>query len=70
MMGMQSEKNLNEASVKDVVERIFASRRITRADQRRFMAALMSKDALTTEEHDQINRVFDGLRRGILRVVD
>lgn len=72
MMGMQSEKNINnnEASVKDVVERIFTSRKITRADQRRFMTALMSKDALTTEEHDQIDRVFDGLRRGILRVVD
>lgn len=67
---MQAQKNINEASVKDVVERIFTSRKITRADQRRFMAALMSKDALTAEEHEQIDRVFDGLRRGVLRVVD
>ncbi|MDF0555113.1 hypothetical protein [Kamptonema sp. UHCC 0994] len=70
MKGMQSQENLNSASVEEVVKRIFINRKITRADQRRFMAAMMSKDALTVEEHEQIDRVFDGLRRGVLRVVD
>ena len=67
---MQSQENLNSGSVEEVVKRIFINRKITRADQRRFMTAMMSKDALTVEEHEQIDRVFDGLRRGVLRVVD
>lgn len=53
-----------------VVEQIFNSRRITRSDQNRLMNLLLSKDALSLEDQNQINRVFDALRRGLLRVVD
>lgn len=70
MKVMQSQGDVHQASVAEMVERIFASRRITRADQQRFMSVLLSKDTLTMEEHEQIDRVFDGLRRGVLRVVD
>lgn len=68
--GMQSQGNNGQQSVREVVERIFSSRRITRADQHRFMSALLSKDSLSIEEREQIDRVFEGLRRGLLRVVD
>ena len=67
---MQSQENLNSSSLEEVVKRIFVNRKITRADRQRFMAAMISKDALTVEEHEQINRFFDGLRRGVLMVVD
>jgi hypothetical protein len=53
-----------------VVQRIFSTYRITRADQQLFMQTLLSKDTLTSEEQQQIDRVFDALRRGLLRVVD
>ncbi len=57
-------------SVKELVDQIFTSHRITRQDQQTLMNALLSKDSLTMEEHLLIDRVFDGLRRGLLRVVD
>jgi hypothetical protein len=49
-----------------IVERIFASRCITRADQRIFM----SLNSVDTQEQSLINRVYEGLHRGLLRVVD
>ena len=67
-MGVQG--NSNVVSVKELVDQIFTSHRITRQDQQTLMNALLSKDSLTMEEHLLIDRVFDGLRRGLLRVVD
>jgi hypothetical protein len=67
-MGLQG--NTNAVSVKELVDLIFTSHRITRQDQQTLMNALLSKDSLTMEEHLLIDRVFDGLRRGLLRVVD
>ena len=67
-MGVQG--NTNVVSVKELVDQIFTSHRITRQDQQTLMNALLSKDSLTMEEHLLIDRVFDGLRRGLLRVVD
>jgi hypothetical protein len=57
-------------AVSAVVEQIFSARRITRADQNRLMNVLLSKDAISIEDQNEINRVFDALRRGLLRVVD
>lgn len=70
MTVMQSQGDVNQTSVTKMVERIFTSRKITRIDQQKLMSVLLSKDTLTTEEHEQIDRVFDGLRRGVLRVID
>ncbi|MEY3868036.1 MAG: hypothetical protein ACRCT1_23680 [Microcoleaceae cyanobacterium] len=67
-MGVQG--NSNAVSVKELVDQIFTSHRITRQDQQTLMNALLSKNSLTMEEHLLIDRVFDGLRRGLLRVVD
>jgi hypothetical protein len=67
---MQVQVSLPETSFDKVIERIFATRRITREDQSRFMAALLSKNSLSDSEQDQINRVFDGLSRGLLKVVE
>jgi hypothetical protein len=67
-MGLQG--NTNAMSVKELVDQIFTSHRITRQAQQMLMNALLSKDSLTMEEHLLIDRVFDGLRRGLLRVVD
>jgi hypothetical protein len=59
-----------ESNINQIVTRIFSTHRITRADQQIFMATLLSKDSLSAEEQSQIDRVFDGLRQGLLRVVD
>lgn len=62
--------NPQESNINQIVTRIFSTHRITRADQQIFMATLLSKDSLSAEEQSQIDRVFDGLRQGLLRVVD
>jgi hypothetical protein len=54
------------AALERLVERIFASRCITRADQRIFM----SLNSVNPQEQNLINRVYEGLHRGFLRVVD
>jgi hypothetical protein len=59
-----------ESNIEKIVERIFITHRITRADQRIFMATLLSKDSLTPKEQMLIDRVFEALRQGLLRVVD
>ena len=49
-----------------LVDRILASRRITRFDQR----ALLALKSLTSEEQSLVNLLFDRLHQGLLRVVD
>ena len=59
-----------ESQINQIVTRIFSTHRITRSDQKIFMATLLAQDSLSPEAQNQINRVFDGLRQGLLRVVD
>jgi len=67
---MRVQVDLPTSAVDQIVERIFASCRMTRTDQARFMSALLCKNAITDAERHLINRVFDGLRRGLIKVVD
>jgi hypothetical protein len=53
-------------SLQEVVERILASRQITRLDQQ----LLLSLSSLSGDEQNLINQVFDRLRSGLLKVVD
>ena len=57
-------------AIQELVDRILASRRISRTDQNRFMSALLEKRSLSEEDQLQITRVFDGLQMGLIRVVD
>ena len=63
---MQSSKS----SFKEVIDRIFSTHRITKTAQQLLMRTLLSQDILSSYEREQIDRVFDALRRGLLRVVD
>ena len=56
--------------IQELVDQILVSRQIRRTDQHRFMSALLSKNTLNKEDQQQINRVFDGLQTGQIRVVD
>lgn len=69
-MTMQAPATLPKISVEQLVERIFAFRQITRLDQRLLMSTLLSKEALSHEDYIQINRVLDGVQKGLLKVVD
>jgi hypothetical protein len=52
--------------LESVVERILTSRRITRADQH----LLLTLHSLTSQERALINRVFDRLQMGMIKVAD
>ncbi len=57
---------LNATPLEKIVERILATRQITRVDQH----SLWTLSNLTAQEKQLINRVFDRLRMGLLKVVD
>ncbi|MBD1999516.1 hypothetical protein H6G00_23365 [Leptolyngbya sp. FACHB-541] len=59
-----------QSDIAQLVEKILSSRKITRVDQRRFMSTALSKVRLSHDDQIQVNRVFDGLRSGLLKVVD
>lgn len=56
--------------IQELVDQILVSRQISRTDKNRFMSALLAKNTLNKEDQLQINRVFDGLQTGQIRVVD
>ncbi len=57
---------LNATPLESIVERILSTRQITRVDQH----SLLALGNLTAQEKQLINRVFDRLRMGLLKVVD
>ena len=60
----------SEPSLEKVFDRIFSLRKITREDQNLLMSTLLSKSGLDESDRTQITRVFDGLQRGFIKVVD
>lgn len=54
-------------SLEQLVNQIFTTRRISRMDQELLMT-LLNKDVIEPQEHDLVNRVFQALRQGQLRV--
>lgn len=59
-----------QISFQEVAHQILATRRITRADQNRFMMAAFAKDALSRDEQLLVDQVFEALKRGLVKVVD
>ncbi|MBD1839871.1 hypothetical protein H6F78_02985 [Coleofasciculus sp. FACHB-64] len=67
---MPASASLPTISVQQIVERIFVFRQISRTDQRLLMSIFLSQETLSEAEHLLINRVFDALKQGLLKVVD
>jgi hypothetical protein len=67
---MQPECHTPMLSLEQTIHRIFATRRITRLDQHLLMTIAHSIEAIAPQEQVLINRVFDALQRGALRIVD
>lgn len=57
-------------ALESVVQHIFETRCITRHDQQQFMIRILSAKTIAPQEQALVNRVFDALRLGQLRVVD
>jgi hypothetical protein len=56
--------------VGQVVNRILGSGRITRADEKFFLRAMVTETVLSDEEMMQISNVYDRLQMDLLKVVD
>ena len=56
-------------NIEATIERIFATRQITRSDQQRLMS-LFSHNMLTASDKDLIDQIYEALSQGRLRVVD
>lgn len=64
---MQSQ-SLPFANLEQLVTKILTTRRISRMDQE-WLMTLLNKQVIDPQEHDLVNRVFQGLQQGRLRVV-
>lgn len=62
--------NSSQIVIEQMVNKITASGRISRSDQQLFMTTLLSKKIINAKEEAMINKVFELLRAGRLRVVD
>jgi hypothetical protein len=60
----------SQVSVEELVAQILMHRRVTPIDQQQLKMALSYKDALNEQEQTLIDRVFYGVRHGLLRIVD
>ena len=69
-MMMIAQISFPQLSIEQIVLQIFSTRRITRTDQRRLMSMLLAKDFLSSEEQNSIDRMFESLRQGSIKVVD
>jgi hypothetical protein len=58
-----------QPTLKQVIDQILASHKITRHDQQMLMA-MFSQGVLSLEEQSLFNRVYEALRKGLLRVID
>jgi hypothetical protein len=56
-------------NIEQTIDRIFAARRLTRQDQQMLMTMFSSR-SLTPSDAPLINRVYEALNQGRLRVVD
>ncbi|MBF2026646.1 MAG: hypothetical protein IGS48_07755 [Oscillatoriales cyanobacterium C42_A2020_001] len=61
---------LNTITIAQVVKRILNSGKITLADEKFFLRAMVAEEPLTTEEMQQVSNVLNRLQMGLLKVVD
>lgn len=67
---MESPALVHQIPLKDLVEQILLSGKITRAEQDRLVSTLAGQKFLSPDQQAMIQRVFYGLRHGLLQVVD
>jgi hypothetical protein len=60
---------MNKSNIEQTIDRIFAARRLTRSDQQMLMS-MFSRRNLTPSDAAMIDRVYEALSQGRLRVVD
>ncbi len=59
-----------QISIEELVAKILMYRKVTCTDQLLLRWAVLFKDALNEQEQTLIDRVFYGVRHGLLKIVD
>lgn len=67
---MQPPASVDQIPLEHLLEQILFSRKITRAEERRLISVLSTQGSLNEEQQAMIQRVFYGLRHGLLKLVD
>lgn len=66
---MMTTSVINRTNTIDLIGQILSSREISRIEQQ-MMSTLLGKEDLDEQERALIERIFYGLRHGLLRTVD
>lgn len=56
--------------LEQIISQIFIRKQISRLDQQVLMSALLARNSISDKDQSQLNRVFDGIQRGLIRVVE
>lgn len=62
--------NNSRVSVEAIVQRILAFRQITPLDRQLLKSAIMTPNGLNNKERFQISRVYEGIQKGLILVVE
>lgn len=63
-------RNLTAQSLESLMQTILTRRRITRETQQALMASLLGKTQLNSNEQEQVQKIFEAINQGRLRVID
>lgn len=57
-------------SLDQIISQIVTTKQISRLDQQTLMEALLTQNSISDRDQSEVNRVFDGIQRGLIRVVE
>ncbi len=67
MWGFQGKSN---PAIKHLIDQIIASGQMTRSQHLSLTSTLLAEQRITDEDRNQINRVFDYVQSGRLKLID
>ncbi|HEY9614992.1 hypothetical protein [Allocoleopsis sp.] len=67
---MESQENQSSVNVAQLVERFILSRKISSEQYHQLSVAILADGQIDDEERHQINRLFDAIQAGQLKIID
>ena len=67
---MESQENQSTVNVAHLVERFILSRKISKKEYYQLSVAILADGQIDEEERHQINRLFDAIQAGQLKIID
>ncbi len=69
-MESQEQESKSTVNVSQLVERFILSRRISRQQYHQLSTAILADGQIDEEERHQINRLFDAIQSGQIKIID